>query len=192
MTAAAATTDFWRHRRARLRRFVARRLNDRQDVDDVVQDVLLKAHESLHQLRAAERIDAWLARIASHRIIDLHRARRSTVELPEDLPAPVAQDDPVAALAPCLPAMVERLPQTFRDAVRLSELSGVAQREVAQRLGLTLSGAKSRVQRGRRLLREFVERCCRVWVSRGAIVGFEPRRCSTAPACAEEAASFSH
>jgi RNA polymerase sigma-70 factor (ECF subfamily) len=169
-------------RRNRLHRFVARRLPDRHDAEDVVQDVLLKAHSSLHQLRDAERLDAWLARMATHRIIDLHRARRPTVELPDDLAAAVSDEDPVIALAPCLPAMIDRLPDADRAPLQLAELQGLTQGEVARRLGLSLSGAKSRVQRARVRLRELVERCCRVWMSGRTIGGFEPRRaCRCAP-----------
>lgn len=171
---------FWRERRADLRRFVSRRVADRHEVDDIVQDVLVRAHESMHQLESPDRLSAWLARIAANRIVDHYRARRPFEELPEDVAAGETEDDPVQALAPCLPAMVDRLPGTYRDALRLSELDGLPQREVAQRLGLSLSGAKSRVQRGREQLRRLVETCCRVVLAGSTIVDFE-RRTAAAP-----------
>ena len=167
------TNDTWRGRRADLRRFVSKRVSDRHEAEDIVQDVLVRAHESMHRLESAERLSAWLARIATNRIIDHYRSRRPAEELPEDLVATQPEDDPVVTLAPCLPAMVERLPATYRDAVRLSELEEVPQREVARRLGISLSGAKSRVQRGRGLLRQIVEACCRVFVTGTTIDGFE-------------------
>ena len=166
---------FWRQRRADLRRFVSRRVADRHEVDDIVQDVLVRAHESMHQLAAPERLPAWLARIAANRIVDHHRARRPFEALPDDMAAGETEDDPVQALAPCLPAMVDRLPAAYRDALRLSELDGLPQREVAQRLGLSLSGAKSRVQRGREQLRRLVEGCCRIVLAGSRIVDFERR-----------------
>ena len=106
-------------------------------------------------------------------IVDHHRARRPSDELPEDLAAPEPEDDPVARLAPCLPRMVDELPPTYRDALRWSELEGRPQREVAQRLGISLSGAKSRVQCGRVLLRAQIEACCRVLMAGRTIAGFE-------------------
>jgi hypothetical protein len=115
---------------------------------------------SMHGLESADRLPAWLAHIAANRFIDHYRSRRPTEELPEDLVAAKADDDPVVTLAPCLPAMIERLPATYREAVRLSDLEEVPQREVARRLGISLSGSKSRVQRGRALLRQLVEACC--------------------------------
>lgn len=171
----ARARDPWHHHRENLRRFVARRIFDRHEAEDIVQEALARAHEARHQLRSPERLPAWLARIATHLIVDHQRARRPTDELPEDLPAPEVEDDPVARLAPCLPAMVDGLPPTYRDALRWSELEGLPQREVAQRLGLSWSGAKSRVQRGRTLLREQVEACCRVLMAGTTIAGFERR-----------------
>ncbi len=178
----------WRAHQADLRRFVRRRVSDPHDAEDIVQDVFLRAQESLHRLESEERAAAWLARIAANRIIDLYRARRPTEELPEDLAAEEPEDDPVADLAPCLPGLIERLPDTYRDALRLSEIDGLPQREVAQKMELSLSGAKSRVQRGRVLLRQMIERCCRVLRAGTTIAGFEPivERCACSrDRCAE-------
>lgn len=163
----------WADHHAQLRRLVSRRVSDRHAVDDIVQDVYLRARASEHQLRSADRAAAWLSRIAANLVVDHHRARRPTEDLPDDLAAPDAQDDPVAALAPCLPGLIGRLADDYRVALQLSEIDGIPQREVAQRLGLSLSGAKSRVQRARVMLRRLVEQCCRVIMSGRRIEGFE-------------------
>lgn len=169
-----ATLDrLWRAHQPDLRRFVRRRVSDPHDAEDTVQDVFVRAQESLHQLESEKRAAAWLARIAANRIVDLYRARRPTEELPEDRAAQEPQDDPVIELATCVPEMIERLPQTYRDALRLSEIDGTPQRLVAQQMDLSLSGAKSRVQRGRVLLRRLIERCCRVLMAGTSIAGFE-------------------
>jgi RNA polymerase sigma-70 factor (ECF subfamily) len=171
----ALSNSDWAAHRAALKRFVGKRVSDREDVNDIVQDVLVRAHEVMHQLDDAERLLAWLGRIAANRVVDHYRARRTLAELPDDLAAPEPDDDPVTSLAPCLPAMVERLPDTYRDAVRLSGLEEVPQRDVARRLGVSLSGAKSRVQRGRERLRELVEACCRVVMTGSKITDYERR-----------------
>jgi RNA polymerase sigma-70 factor (ECF subfamily) len=174
------TTDLnaWREQRAALRRFVGRRVADRHEAEDVVQDTLLRAWEARERLRSPERMPAWLGRIAAHRIVDLHRSRRPQVELPEELAAAEHEDDPVAELAPCLERFVDQLPAPYRDALRWSELEGAPLHEVARRQGVSLSGAKSRVQRGRARLRSVVEACCRVLREGRVIAGFEPvRRC---------------
>jgi RNA polymerase sigma-70 factor (ECF subfamily) len=82
--------------------------------------------------------------------------------------------------------MIDRLPDPYRQALTLTELEGRTQRELADALGLSLSGAKSRVQRGREQLKELILACCHVEVDRrGGVVDYEPRRecsgCSRSP-----------
>jgi RNA polymerase sigma-70 factor (ECF subfamily) len=75
-----------------------------------------------------------------------------------------------------LAAAVENLPDRYRDAVSLYELQGVSQAEVAERLGISLSGAKSRVQRGRQKLKQVLQRCCRFDLDRrGNVLSCEPK-----------------
>lgn len=180
-------TDPWRQHLRELRRFVGQRVSNPHEAEDIVQDVLLRAHKALHQLASAERRSAWLARIAARRVIDHHRSRRPMEELPEDWAAAEAEDNPVERLAVCLPAMMERLPAIYQEAVRMSELEGLPQQEVARRLGMSLSGAKSRVQRGRHLLRSRVEACCDVVMMGSTIVDFarreQPGGCSPKEGC---------
>jgi RNA polymerase sigma-70 factor (ECF subfamily) len=167
--APAPLAALWREYRVRLRAFVARRVRDADAVDDIVQDIYVKAHTGLHALRSQERIAAWLYRIAANAIADHFRAQRPTEELPEDLPAPEQQRDCTAELARCVAPFLAGLPETYRSALQLSEINGLPQREVAERLGLSLSGAKSRVQRGRKLLRERFLECCEVEAIAGGL-----------------------
>lgn len=103
--------------------------------------------------------------------------------MPEELAAPEPASDPVAELASCLQPLVADLPETYQSALVLAELEGLPQKEVARRLGLSLSGAKSRIQRGREQLRQRVLACCDVEVSRNGIVGYERRAAACAPTC---------
>lgn len=97
------------------------------------------------------------------------------MDLPDRLAAEPDGPDPEQALARCLPLFVERLPDGYRRAVELSAFEGLTQRETAGRLGLTLSGAKSRVQRARKMLAAMLRECCRLeFDGRGGLVGYEP------------------
>jgi predicted DNA-binding protein (UPF0251 family) len=55
---------------------------------------------------------------------------------------------------------VKQIADRLQEAVRLSEIEELPQHEVADRIGLSVSGAKSRVQRGRAMLREVLDQCC--------------------------------
>jgi RNA polymerase sigma-70 factor, ECF subfamily len=174
-------SDIWGAHKARLRGYVARRVQDRDAVDDILQDVFLKAHHNLHTLKSRGSITAWLFRIASNAIADHYRSRKTWVELPDELESPEPEADPVGELAACLQPLIDDLPETYRVALVLSEIEGLPQREVAARLGISLSGAKSRVQRGREKLRQRLHDCCVIETGRQGVIGFEPRdgRCKT-------------
>lgn len=167
--APAPLVALWRERRARLRAFVARRMRDADAVNAIVQDIYVKAHTDLHALRSEERIAPWLYRIAANAIADHFRAQQPNEELPEDRPAPEQQRDCTAELARCVAPFLAGLPETYRAALQLSEIDGLPQREVGERLGLSLSSAKSRVQRGRKLLRERFLECCEVEAIAGGL-----------------------
>src|SRR5262252_2378026 len=106
------------------------------------------------------------------------------LDLPEELP----DDDIVSELLPCIRAMVLSLPAQDRQALILTEYQGLTQKELAQRLGLSLSGAKSRVQRAREKLKQQLLACCHFELDRrGHIIDYQPRCvcCSTGDCCAE-------
>lgn len=63
---------------------------------------------------------------------------------------------------PCLEPFLSRLPAEFREALQLTELGSLSQKDYAARLGISYSGAKSRVQRARRQLHELFTACCRI------------------------------
>ncbi len=152
-----------------LRSYVARRVRRPQDAEDITQDALLRLYRSADSLRDERALEAWMYRIADHAIIDHYR--RSTLRpepiSPDDvaLLSPTADDDEPAAdteLAECLHPLLARLPDAYRMALELTDLGELTQEQAAAQLGLSTSGMKSRVQRGRRMLRTEVGRCCRL------------------------------
>jgi RNA polymerase sigma-70 factor, ECF subfamily len=168
----------WRDYRTLLFAFVLKRVSDAATAEDIVHDVLVRAYEKRDTVRRAHRFESWLYQITRNAIVDHYRARRPTEPLPPDLATPDDTTDRSAMreLASCMQPLVGTLPEHYRDALSLSELQGLTQRETAERLGLSLSGAKSRVQRARRLLEQKLLDCCRVEVdSRGTVVDYESR-----------------
>jgi RNA polymerase sigma-70 factor (ECF subfamily) len=174
----------WRDVEERLRPFVARRVPD-ADVDDVLQDVYLRMQRGLTNLRDDERFTAWLFQVARSAIAEHGRARaRHPLPPDADVPdaaAPPTEDDRDAArsLAGCVAAFVARLPSPYREAVTLVELEGLTAREAAELAGISVSGMKSRVQRGRAQLRALFEDCCAIALDvRGKPIEAIPRpRC---------------
>lgn len=168
-------TGAWQDYRAALVRFVRSRVSDAETAEDIVHDVLVKAYARRDTLRSEEKLDAWLFQMTRNAIVDHYRARRPSEDVPDDLVAPESEGSAREELARCLSALIPHLPEHARTAIELSELQGLTQKETAQRLGISLSGAKSRVQRGRAQLHDMLLECCRIEQDvRGRIMDFQP------------------
>ncbi|MDZ7302319.1 MAG: RNA polymerase sigma factor SigZ [candidate division KSB1 bacterium] len=153
----------WQEYYSRLRAFIKSRISDDAAADDILQDVFLKMHTGLASLRDDTKIKNWLYQITRNTIIDYFRSQKSTVDIPDwrSLPETDSTENVYQELAECLQPMIKALPEKYREAVTLSELKGLKQKEVAQLQGISVSAAKSRVQRGRALLKQMLEECCR-------------------------------
>lgn len=139
-------------------------------VDDVVQETFARLHERLEEVSAAS-VRGWVRTVARNVARDLHRGRQRWVHVEVDSPEEVEEDwRTEAVVASWLPPIVDALPEPYREAVRLADLEGVPQVELARRLGLSASGAKSRVQRGRARVKAQLLACCHVEMSRGGHV----------------------
>jgi RNA polymerase sigma-70 factor (ECF subfamily) len=176
-------SELWHTHKHRLRGYIAARVDDSAAVDDILQNVFLKAHGKLGSLRQSGSISAWLYRIAANAIADHYRAQRPEADLPDNIAAPPVERDHIAELAACLRPLIDELPAIYRDALLLAEIEGLSQKALAERLGLSHSGAKTRVQRGREKLRQRLHDCCEIELGRGGIVDFTPRDSSCSPAC---------
>ena len=168
---------------APLRRFVRARVADADAAADVLQDVYLRIHSRLDTLRDCRALPGWLFQIARHAVVDHYRSRRPAGAPIEDLAAPEEPggEEEIRELARGLGAMIEELPEKYREALRLTLREGLTREELAQRLGISRSGAKSRVQRAQGRLRDLLLECCHFELDRrGGIISFEERCCCCA------------
>jgi RNA polymerase sigma-70 factor, ECF subfamily len=166
-----------------LKRFIVSRVGDEPTAEDILQEVFLKIHAQLERLKDTAKLESWVYRITRNAIIDHHRRSRVSVELPKDL---VAEDrDELAGeidLKPSVKRMVESLPEPYRQALILTEYEGLSQVELARRLGISFSGAKSRVQRAREKVRQMLLECCHLeFDRRGKIIACVARCCCCGP-----------
>jgi RNA polymerase sigma-70 factor (ECF subfamily) len=172
--------NIWSEVQSGLRTFIAKRVTDEASVEDLLQEVFVRMQRGLGGLKKESRLVSWIYQIARHAIIDYYRARDRQPERPVGLASDLETYYPASLpvessegsgqlrteLAGCLRPMIERLSEDYRQAVTLVDLEGLAQHEAAARLGLSVSGMKSRVQRGRRQLRDMLEACCVIALDR--------------------------
>jgi RNA polymerase sigma-70 factor, ECF subfamily len=188
MSVERATTvdEIWAEVGTSLEGFVRRRVADPHAAEDIVAEVLARIHQHLGTVEDQERVTAWVFRIARNAITDHYRRtgrRREALDADVDQPDPDGadawlddQDVALADLASCIRPLVEALPPDYRRALELTDLEGRTQAEAAALENVSVSGMKSRVQRGRRLFLALVRDCCEVTTdSRGELVDFQLR-----------------
>lgn len=178
--------SIWRELSEKLRRFIRARVCDDATADDILHDVFLKIHKRIGQLEDSSKVQAWIFLVARNAVIDHYRTRKETVELPQTLVAEPSADDAleVEELRRAFRRMIEALPEPYREAIVLNEFEGLSLQEVADRLGISLSGAKSRVQRGRQQLKAMLHACCTFeFDRRGHVIDCSPRDAGTCREC---------
>ena len=175
----------WNEFAVALRQFIRARVADTATADDILQDVFVKIQGKLDQLEDPSKLQSWLYLITRNAIIDHYRTRKPTIEVPDSLPAEAPSDDAeMEGLKSAFRRMLFSLPEPYRDALVLTEFEGLTQKALAERLGISLSGAKSRVQRGRDQLKKMLFDCCRFeFDRRGRVINCAPRAKASCQEC---------
>jgi RNA polymerase sigma-70 factor (ECF subfamily) len=187
----------WGQLEQKLRPFIASRVPCAADADDVLQDVFLRMQRALPDLRDEQRFGPWVYQVARSTIADFRRrrARNPLTTAPSDddaraalLEADAGDADIAAALAQHLVPFVAALPSPYREALILTELEGLTQKDAAAMLGISLPAMKSRVQRGRAQLRASLDACCSIALDvRGHVLSCDLRPDGVVPAgCCEQ------
>ncbi len=170
--------QIWQEYHDRLHGFIRSRVADPSAADDILQQIFLKIHAKIDTLQETEKIQSWMYQIARNTIIDYYRSHKETKGLPDILESPEeeAHEKTRREIAGCMGPLIEGLPDHYREAITMSEIDGLTQKEVATRQGVSLPGAKARVQRGRKLLKEKLDQCCKIEADRhGNVIDYEPR-----------------
>ncbi|MDH3450940.1 MAG: sigma-70 family RNA polymerase sigma factor [Gammaproteobacteria bacterium] len=173
----AAAGAAWADFESRLRTYVRKRV-DPVSADDVFGEVMLRLVQHREDLQAADKPVAWMLRVAANAIADRYRRReveqRALAKMQtEAMHTPHESESHATAaaeLARCLVPLIRELPAPYGEALLLTEIEGVAQNAAARQLGLSYSGMKTRVQRGRAKLKAALLRCCDVEVNRSGVV----------------------
>lgn len=171
------TTDqIWTEYRSALKGFLHNRVANPADVDDLLQDILLRTHANLDNLQSVESIRGWLFRIARNATIGHYRKQGRKMPEADDLWYTEDDLDPQEAFEPCLRPFIAGLPKDQAALLTAVDLDGVSQREYAEAQGVSFSTLKSRVQAARRALRGQFDRCCALTLDgKGAVIDFTRR-----------------
>lgn len=182
----ASLEIIWHEFSGKLGQFIRARVADPATAEDLLQDVFVKVHQKLGQLNDSTKLPSWIYLITRNVIIDHYRTRKETVGLPENLLAETETDTAEhEALTSAFRHMIHSLEEPYRQALILTEFEGLTQAQLAEREGISLSGAKSRVQRGRQQLKQMLTDCCTFeFDRRGRVIDCNPKQQAGCPECA--------
>src|SRR5688572_18186153 len=113
--------SIWENFASQLRRFIRARVRDHTVAEDILQEVFVKIHRKLPTLKASERLEAWVWRVARNAISDHFRRARQGEPLPTELANDAETEVEGPDLSPCVRRFVSELPPTYRDALVLTE-----------------------------------------------------------------------
>jgi len=179
------TAEVWSEFSERLLRWFGARAASGTEAEELLQETFLRIHTKLPALRDEERLGPWVQTIARNVLADSWRTHRpESAEDPEDLPDTDDTPSLTTEVAGWLPGFLAQLADDDRRALELVELEGAGVAAVAAELDLSLTAAKSRVQRARHKLRDTLDACCRVELdAHGEVLDWE-RRTATPGDCA--------
>jgi RNA polymerase sigma-70 factor (ECF subfamily) len=173
-------SQVWKESRTRLKGFINKRINNEFDAEDVLQNVFFKIYQNIDSVKDSDKLYPWIFQLTRNAIIDFYRERKkvdSFEEMPVEIAYQPSEKDLEEEVLNCLEPMVNVLPGKYREAVMLTDIKGLTQKELSEKLDISLSGAKSRVQRGRDKLKEALLNCCQVEFNRnGQIVEFKQNK----------------
>jgi RNA polymerase sigma-70 factor (ECF subfamily) len=148
-----------------------RMVGDPNEIDDLTQETVLRLLRSLPSFRGEASVSTWIYRVAHNTCVDAHRRRSVRPEPAAQeagegaeaaAPGGLAELDPAAlledAVAECfVEHALAELPEDYTAVATLRLLDGLPNEEIAERVGSTVDGVKSKVKRARARLRERLE-----------------------------------
>jgi RNA polymerase sigma-70 factor, ECF subfamily len=160
--------ELWDIYNTRIKKYIMGKVSDKFEAEDLFQEVGIRVLNSEKNILEVDNVEAWLYRIASNVIIDYYR-HKDRLNYVEDVDAVLFKDSSVSEsdnynheTVSCLLKMTEILPETYKEAILQSDFKGIPQNSLSEAWGLSHSGAKNRVQRARKKLKETMLDCCEV------------------------------
>ncbi|WP_394130709.1 RNA polymerase sigma factor SigZ [Shewanella maritima] len=181
----------WAQYRSSLRAFLTKNVANLDDVDDLLQEVLIKTYNNLDSIRDTKKLKSWLFQIANNTIIDFYRKRGNhpTTALTEqhdmaDEHGLSQNEEMFAQMSDCITPFINGLPKDQADLLSAIEIEGVAQKSYAESHNIKYSTLKSRVQKSRQSLYQLFNQCCEFTLdNQGNLVAYTPRINSQCGSC---------
>lgn len=173
--------EVWEEYKSSLLGYIKKRVTDDDDAKDILQDVLLKSYQYCSNGKTVLYLKSWLYKITQNTIIDYHKKNNKTTSFTLDIVEGNNEKSIVGEASDYIKALLRLLPNDYATPLYMSDIDGMEQKIIAEKLGLTLSNTKSRIQRARVKLKERFLECCIVsFGESGEMISFDIK-----PQCTE-------
>lgn len=176
--------EAWLAYQKKLFSFIRSKVETTEDAEDILNDVFARLTKTANENAIADNVSSWLYRVTKNRMVDYYRAKKRFEQLPESLSETSEDNNTIKQLSKCLLPMIQALPETYQQALMLSEIEGKKYKELAAELDLSMSAVKSRILRGREKLHKSMVSCCTIYRNdAGEAVDYEQNIGSTCTGC---------
>lgn len=165
----------WLEHKLALKNYIFKRVKDEDLANDILQEVLLKVYSFCLKTSGVKNVKSWLYQIAHNAMIDHFRKEAKNGTLNKEIE--MQQEDENLAFKEALEyimPLIDFLPKKYAVPLKMADIDDMKQAEIAEKLNLSLSATKSRIQRGRNLLKaEFITCCHFETDASGGLLSFE-------------------
>jgi RNA polymerase sigma-70 factor, ECF subfamily len=156
----------------KLKNFLCKRVNDTSIADDLLQEIFVKIHLKLHLLKDEKKLENWVFQIAYNQLNDYYKSNKKTLEYAVDEVDLQPNTEDKNHFESCLLPFIENLPEKYRESIVMSDMQGIKIKDIAHQLNISESGIKSRIQRGREMIKQHFVDCCHLHIdSKGKLKG---------------------
>ncbi len=164
----------WAKYHEQIKVYLLSKVSNAADVEDLLQEIVIKAYNNLDSLHSQDRAKPWLFQIANRTVIDYYRkSGKSLKPDAKDLWYADNTEEPKQHLSQCVQPFIKNLPDNTAELLTAIDLDNQSQKDYAANHGISYSTLKSRVQKSRKQLRAEFEACCHISLDRhGNIMDF--------------------
>ena len=168
----------WKNLSDKLYKFILRKIKDKEIAKDILQDVLLRILEKKDTMKNSDNYEGWIFQITRNLLIDYFRKNNRNIDfsLLQNNESNSNSSNIYERFTASLNEFIKDLPPKYKEPLILSDIQGLNQKIIAEKLNLTLTGTKSRIQRARKLLKDNFWECSSFeFDSYGKVIDFHPK-----------------
>lgn len=168
----------WNEFNIELSKYIVSKVKQKQDAEDILQDVYVKIYKNIDQVENRSAIKSWVYQITKNTIIDFYKKRKDHIVAPEALNYIAEERDNESnmneEIIECLEKMIFNLPEKYQKVYDLYEKKNMKHKEIMNELDISLSTSKIRLKRAREMFKKKLIECCDIEVDKyGNIIEYK-------------------